>query len=95
MPSDDWCIGVHVPELRAGYTLLKWESTRPPAERVRVREYTCDCQPTFYELCQAGGLLFIRRTRRRGREILIDESAPTRYAKAMIVWGRLLSGLVR
>ncbi|MGN9838105.1 hypothetical protein ACTMTI_08280 [Nonomuraea sp. H19] len=83
-----------MPELRPGYTPLRWDPIWSPGERVRVREYTCDCQPTFYELCQAGGLRFIRRTRRKGAEILIDECAHSRHVKTMIVWAKLLSGQV-
>ncbi|TMR14307.1 hypothetical protein ETD86_29005 [Nonomuraea turkmeniaca] len=94
LPSDDSCMGTHVPVPRSGYTPLRWDPEQPGA-RARVRAYTCDCQPTYYELCQAGGLLFIRRTRRSGREIQVDEGARLRQSEAMIMWTRLLEGLVR
>ncbi|RVX38059.1 hypothetical protein EDD27_0349 [Nonomuraea polychroma] len=92
-PSNDSCLGIHVPEPRPNRTVLRWAPVQPTAGRVRVRAYTCDCQPTFYELCQAGGQLFIRRTQRLGARVLVDESEPFRYAKALIMWTKLMEGL--
>lgn len=94
-PESGDCFGRRVPAPAAGCTQLRWDPVSPYSGRVRVRDYTCDCQPTFYELCEAGGLLHIRRSRRKGGTTLIDESAFNRRAKAMEVWALLLSGLVR
>ncbi|GGO26135.1 hypothetical protein GCM10010116_52470 [Microbispora rosea subsp. aerata] len=47
--------------------------SRPRAASVRVRRHTCDCQPVVYELCQAGGLMFVRRYD-RSNGVLIEES---------------------
>ncbi|GAA3215310.1 hypothetical protein GCM10020216_022330 [Nonomuraea helvata] len=68
---------------------------RPHAERVQVKEYTCACLPTFYELCQSGGEYFIRRTRRIGDEVLIEQTVRTIHARALVTWRRLLEGAVR
>lgn len=37
----------------------------PHVKRVRVVAWTCDCRAVFYELCQARGMAFIRRTLQR------------------------------
>nr|SBO93266.1 hypothetical protein BN4615_P2780 [Nonomuraea gerenzanensis] len=65
-----------------------------PGRRARVRDYTCDCKVTFYELCHSGGQCFIRRTRRINGEVLVDECARGRTAKTMEVWAKLLRGEV-
>ncbi|MFF4617392.1 hypothetical protein [Nonomuraea jabiensis] len=51
--------------------------------------------PTFYELCQSGGQFFIRRTRRFGQKVMIDESLWTTYASALATWTDLLDGKAR
>ncbi|MEU8248601.1 hypothetical protein [Nonomuraea sp. NPDC048916] len=59
---------------------------------MRVRDHTCDCQAVFYELCQAGGLRFIRRTSRKGGRMVVDESPWVIAAEAEALWRRLLEG---
>ncbi|SDJ39556.1 hypothetical protein SAMN05421874_101676 [Nonomuraea maritima] len=89
-PDDDRFHAVHVPGGPA-YTELDWEPVRSGGA-ARVRSYTCDCRPTFYELCYGNGQAFIRRTRRTDGQTLVDECARGRPAKTMVVWFMLLSG---
>jgi len=85
-PGLDSCLGVHVLEWRINSAVVRWYPVSSPGGRIRVVDYTCDCQPTFYEFCQVGGLFCIRRTRRIGSDTLVDETAPTRYATAIDIW---------
>ena len=75
--------GAHVPIRRGSVRQLQWwEPT--PAERVRVLAWTCDCQARFYELCQSGGMVYIRRTVQKddGPEIAETRRLPVRQG-----WG--------
>ncbi|MGI5160141.1 hypothetical protein [Microbispora sp. CA-102843] len=63
------------------------------SDRVRVRRHTCECKATIYELCSAGGLLFIRRTK-RGKKVEIRETERLVAARMEELWVRLLSGEV-
>ncbi|QYC39638.1 hypothetical protein Nocox_10090 [Nonomuraea coxensis DSM 45129] len=92
LSPDITCLAAHVPRPRARHTTLEWTPVRSSSERVRVRTYTCPCQPISYELCQAGGLFFIRRTRRGPEGILIDECPRLRPATVTRMWIRLLEG---
>ncbi|MEU7916434.1 hypothetical protein [Microbispora bryophytorum] len=66
----------------------------PRAASVRVRRHTCDCQPVAYELCQAGGLMFVRRYDRTDG-VLIHESEWLRPPAAEHLWTRILLGQAR
>ncbi|SDL87611.1 hypothetical protein [Nonomuraea jiangxiensis] len=88
--DDDRFHSIHVPEPNPDYPPLRWEPLRPHGDRARVRDYTCSCQPTYYELCQIGGEYFIRRTRIVDGETVVDETARGRRAQTMIVWANLL-----
>lgn len=57
--------------------------------------WTCDCDPAFYELCQSGGLRFIRRTVRARNNPSIDESDHWPAGEADAMWIALLHGLAR
>ncbi|GAA3603447.1 hypothetical protein GCM10022419_104920 [Nonomuraea rosea] len=87
-PEDGQFHSVHVPGPTPSLT---WAPLQPSGDRVRVRDYTCYCRPTFYELCQASDQYFIRRTRRREGAALVDECARGRHATTMAVWADLLS----
>lgn len=86
------CIGVHLSPTTEEHLSIDWQPIRSGTERVRIQDYTCDCQPTFYELCQAGGLLFIRRTRRTPNHLLVDESPRAGMLNTLILWASLLQG---
>ncbi|MFF5206255.1 hypothetical protein [Streptosporangium sp. NPDC000396] len=85
----------HLAPLQAKHERIDWRPERPRADRVRVKEHTCDCRATFYELCQAGGLMFIRRTHRLRGVVTVHESpwAVSRQVEAL--WLRLLIGSAR
>ena len=86
--------GAHVPIRRGSVRQLQWwEPT--PAERVRVLAWTCDCQARFYELCQSGGMVYIRRTVQKDPEPEISESHRWPVQDGWRVWFDLLTGEVR
>ncbi len=58
---------------------------------MRVHRHTCECKATIYELCSAGGLMFIRRTK-RGVKVEVRESERLVSARMRLLWLRLLSG---
>lgn len=63
--------GVHPAAVQPGYKRVAWQKCDQRTVRVRVRDYTCDCQPIVYELCQVGRRLDVRPAllplRRRAR----------------------------
>ncbi|WP_203863204.1 hypothetical protein [Planobispora rosea] len=85
----------HVGVLQAEHEKIEWRAERPRADRVRVREHTCDCKATFYELCQAGGLMFIRRTHRVMGKATVSESPWVLAKEAQELWLGLLMGSAR
>jgi hypothetical protein len=93
--SPDDCLGHHVPAARLDCLRIDWYLPSPQGERVRVRAHTCDCQASFYELCQSGGMRFIRRTTRHGGRVVIEESERGVAAHTDAVWAMLLKGAAR
>ncbi|MFC5946612.1 hypothetical protein, partial [Micromonospora harpali] len=74
---------------------LSWYAPRR-FERVRVVAWTChEHRVTFYELCTAGGLAFIRRTFTEKGKPLVSHSDAWRHREAVGMWTGLLSGAVR
>ncbi|WP_189239974.1 hypothetical protein [Planomonospora parontospora] len=57
--------------------------------------WTCKCRVPFYELCEAGGQAFIRRTVYEGNGWKVRETSRRRSAEAHAMWTALLSGLAR
>jgi hypothetical protein len=94
-PYADDCIGRHVEAAHRDCVRIDWNPVRPDVERLRVRDHTCDCQPVFYELCQAGGQRCIRRTTRKGGRVVVEESGRTVASKTDILWTMLLHGHAR
>ncbi|MFC4062273.1 hypothetical protein ACFOWE_28560 [Planomonospora corallina] len=88
------CLSPHVPLPQSRCERLDWYGPRL-GERVRVIAWTCTCLATVYELCEAGGQGFIRRTVRFDGRREIRESPRWRTATARVMWTALLSGLVR
>ncbi|MEU4831931.1 hypothetical protein [Streptosporangium sp. NPDC023615] len=84
--------GRHAAPLQVRYEPIDWRPERPRADRLRIREYTCDCLPVFYELCQAGGLMFVRRTERTRKGVVVHESPWTVAGRTQELWLRLLMG---
>ncbi|MGV9303142.1 hypothetical protein ACWENQ_02755 [Nonomuraea sp. NPDC004354] len=85
----------HPEPLREGAIAIDWSLEVPRADRVRVKSYTCNCVPVFYELCQAAGLMFIRRLSQGGEVTLVHESPWLRCAEVEDLWQRLLRGEAR
>ncbi|MER7505481.1 hypothetical protein AB0L05_32750 [Nonomuraea pusilla] len=86
------CIGIHVPPACPDAMALDWDAEHPRSDRIRVQEFTCACQPIFYEFCQSGGLFFIRRTRTSDGNVLIEETPRLQRKIAKALWSRLLKG---
>ncbi len=62
---------------------------------VRVRCHTCECLPTVYGLCLAGGLGHIRRTERSSKGDRVSESPWLQDAEVKHLWHNLLEGQAR
>ncbi|GLW25306.1 hypothetical protein Mame01_53480 [Microbispora amethystogenes] len=88
------CVGIHPAAEQPECEAIAWSASEPRTPSVRVRRHTCDCQPIFYELCQAGGLMFVRRYD-RSDEVPITESEWVRPPAAEHLWTRILSGRAR
>ncbi|MEU3169068.1 hypothetical protein [Streptosporangium sp. NPDC006930] len=86
--------GVHPAAPQADYERLMWRDCAPRADKIRIREHTCTCQRIVYELCQAGGLLFVRRMYRTDA-VLMHESEWLRAVDGERLWLRILLGQVR
>ncbi|MFG1943504.1 hypothetical protein [Nonomuraea sp. NPDC048826] len=84
--------GQHTEPTASKAVMIDWLPAVPRAERTHVRDYTCDCRPVVYELCQAGGLRFIRRTSRLNKRIVVEESPRDVTAVIDTLWGELLRG---
>ncbi|GAA2881518.1 hypothetical protein HD593_000496 [Nonomuraea rubra] len=93
MADQDWH-GSHPVPFEDGYQRLAWRAPRGRTRRVRVRDHTCECMSVIYELCQAGGLMFIQRTVRSDGGEERHETAWLACAQAKRLWGLLLDGRV-
>ncbi|GGO29002.1 hypothetical protein GCM10010116_58140 [Microbispora rosea subsp. aerata] len=89
------CVSPHVPDRRQrGCAKLEWFKPSNGA-RVRVLAWTCDCLAIVYELCQAGGQGFIRRTLQNEDAPEVRETHHWPLIQAREVWADLLTGRVR
>ncbi|SEN21561.1 hypothetical protein SAMN05660976_07064 [Nonomuraea pusilla] len=87
------CLSPHLPLPQGACTKLDWYPSRND-ERCRVTEWTCSCRSVYYELCQAGGLGFVRRVV-QGEDPAVAETPRVRLAEARVMWRALLTGLAR
>ncbi|GAA3138972.1 hypothetical protein GCM10010486_01130 [Nonomuraea roseoviolacea subsp. carminata] len=87
--------GLHVAPSNEFCVRIQWHDATNRASRVRVRAHTCLCTSPSYELCQSGGLLFIRRTTRGPGRRAIHESPWQVRAEGMRLWELLVEGLAR
>lgn len=85
----------HPEPARNGLTKISWSASTDRAVSIRVRSHTCGCVPTSYELCEAAGLAFIRRTVRSSAGTHVSESPWLRRAEADRLWTALLEGWAR
>lgn len=86
--------GIHPAAPQAGYERIDWQKWDARVARVRVRDHTCECQVIVYELCQAGGLLVVRRLY-RSEGVAVHRSEWLRAAEAERLWMRILLGQAR
>ncbi|WP_319018610.1 hypothetical protein [Microbispora sitophila] len=84
--------GIHPAAAQEGHEEVVWHKCQPRVSRVRVRRHTCGCKPLMFELCQAGGLLFVRRTENR---TTVTETEWLRAALAEQLWHKILLGQAR
>ncbi|MEV4105567.1 hypothetical protein AB0J42_35440 [Nonomuraea sp. NPDC049649] len=64
---------------------VAWRKPTPRSSRVRVRRHS-----GHYDLCQAGGLWFIRRTVRDAGPAVVSETIEMSSVEAELLWTRLL-----
>jgi hypothetical protein len=101
--ADDTWHSLHPAPLQDGHERLTWWPPTHRTTRVRVRAHTCECAPVIYELCQATGLMFIRRVVRSDADADADakvedevrETAWLPSARTKRLWTLLLEGLAR
>lgn len=91
MADQDWH-GSHPAPFEDGYQRLDWRTWSRRTHRVRVRDHTCECMSVIYELCQAGGLMFIRRVVRSEDGEEGHETAWLSAARTKLLWSLLLDG---
>ncbi|GAA4187316.1 hypothetical protein GCM10022252_20620 [Streptosporangium oxazolinicum] len=89
------CLSPHVPTPQKGHTRLVWLTPDRGTARLRVITWTCYCRATLYELCQAGGQGFIRRTLQLEGSPAIHETYRWPIRQASDIWRALLSGEAR
>lgn len=87
--------GHHLAPLQVTHESIDWRPEVPRADRVRVKGHTCDCRATFYELCHASGLMFVRRTHRLRGVVTVHESPWELSGRVEALWLRLLIGSAR
>lgn len=87
--------GAHVAAAQSGCMAIDWTAPVARCSNVRVRSHTCECASELFELCQAGGLLFIRRTLRKAGADVVHESGWVVSAVAERLWELLLRGQAR
>ncbi|WP_084964573.1 hypothetical protein [Thermoactinospora rubra] len=87
------CLAPHPPASQADCMRLEWLDPRLDG-RCRVRDWTCDCRAVYYELCESGGLAFVRRVV-QGDDRIVAETHRVRIAEAHAIWKAILSGQAR
>ncbi len=91
-----FCVGLHAAPARDGHTPIRWLPETGRSVRVRIITHTCDqCFRESYELCAAGGLMFIRRVTRGPSGLKVRESERLVSSQAYPVWLSLLRGQAR
>ncbi|WP_433517819.1 hypothetical protein ACQP2T_21105 [Nonomuraea sp. CA-143628] len=85
--------GVHLAPLGAIHKQIEWDLPTSRTARVRVRRHTCCCGNVQFELCEAGGLMFIRRLESsHDGGVVVHETERVRTAQAVHLWDLLLRG---
>jgi hypothetical protein len=84
----------HVARAQSDHEAIEWHAPQGGG-RVRVTEWTCDCLATFYELCQSGGVAFIRKTIQRDGSPETYETFRGPVRRVRKLWDELLTGQAR
>jgi len=87
--------GRHVAAASRTSVSIEWGQEGFRTQRTRVRDHTCNCRSVFYELCQAGGQRYIRRTTRKGGRVVVEESVRMNASQMDALWSLLLQGDAR
>ncbi len=84
--------GIHAAAAQPDAATVRWLKPHSRCARIRVKEHTCECRARIYELCQAGGLFFVRRTdrSRSGQQMMETEWLPS--ARTRELWHKILTG---
>ncbi|GIH73112.1 hypothetical protein [Sphaerimonospora thailandensis] len=84
--------GIHAAAAQPDAVMVRWLKPQRRCARVRVKEHTCECKVRIYELCQAGGLFFVRRTDRgrSGQQVMETEWLPS--VRAQELWHNIITG---
>ena len=92
MDGPDACLSPHVRSEHSSGEPLAWYGPRSDSGAVRVISWTCDCVSPVFELCQQGGLQFIRRTHQSELSTVTCETRRWAARDAAVQWSRLLAG---
>ncbi len=87
------CLSPHLASPQASCVYLDWYPARADG-RPRAIAWTCDCRGVYDELCEAGGLGFIRRVAKVGQGV-VAETHRVRVGESHVMWAALLSGMMR
>ncbi|GIH47421.1 hypothetical protein SAMN05421833_11780 [Microbispora rosea] len=91
----DECLSPHWEMRQKDHVKLVWHKPFEGVERVRALAWTCDCRAVVYELLQAGGQAFIRKTTQTEPTPKVKETHRWPIEEARRVWHALLLGEMR
>ncbi len=89
------CLSPHWAHPRKDHVKLVWHEPFEGVTRVRALAWTCDCRAVVYELLQAGGRAFIRKTIQAEPTPKVEETHRWSIEEARRVWLALLCGEMR
>ncbi len=90
MKTRSSCLSPHPARPQPGCRDLVWREPYVTG-RIRVIEWTCECAAEVYELCEAAGLAFIRKT--TGGAVWESDAWLVREIRR--TWRALLGGYVK
>lgn len=95
IPHLDECLSPHWETRHKDHVKLVWHESFEGVRRARALAWTCDCRAVVYELLQAGGQAFIRKTTQTEPTPEIEETHRWPMEEARRVWHALLLGEMR
>lgn len=81
-----------LPPWEPGPEGIEWKKIEPPLGKARVHAEWRPTRDVLYELCSAGGLRFIRRTRHSPYRV--DQSPGMIAGRVDTLWQMLLNGQI-